>query len=67
MPIHRVESVDIGRSAHGMLRFYGDAAEAVAMACAKKFEKSKDRQGIETWTAIAQEIRMAARETVSKG
>lgn len=62
MPVYRVDPTDIERSAHGIIRFFGADAEQVAISLVRKYERAKDIQAQETWTAIARTIR----RTVSK-
>lgn len=60
--VYRVEPVDIQRSARGLIRFYGEGAERVAMECAQKYAKANDAEAHETWDAIARVIRLVKQD-----
>ena len=60
----RTRDADIGQSAIGMVRCFGDAAEREALARARKFEKSNNQEGFKTWTAIAHMIRQGRAQIV---
>lgn len=55
-PTLRTNAINIGQSAIGMVRVYGETAEHEAIIRARKFERSNDHQGFDTWTAIARVI-----------
>lgn len=60
--VNRAEPVDIERSARGLIRFFGDGAEQVALNCAQKYKKANDAEARETWDAIARAVRMTRQD-----
>lgn len=62
--VYRVEPVDIERSARGLIRFFGDGAEQVALNCAEKYKKANDAEALKTWDAIAHAVRVAKADKI---